>query len=189
MAANGRWTTDVEVGKKKKKKKKKKKPVKKHWELRREEGSFWRKTPPLCPSSKRSQAELLTRRSARRPRQTAQRSQDLRIRNPKLSPRLLELSRPKTTHPHFQSKRQVGAPNAQVFEKGTSETSRAQSKSPRLEHLSLPRLRLSQVCYQPSRPEEPIRTASMAARRAKASPRIERLATPNQLPDGYTPPS
>ncbi|CAL8330539.1 unnamed protein product [Arctogadus glacialis] len=109
---------------------------------------------------------------------------DLRIKNPKLSPRLLELSRPKTktTNPHFQSKRQV-------LEKGTSETSRAQSKSPRLEHLSLPRLRLSQVCYQPSPPEEPIRTASMAARRAKASPRIERLATPNQLPDGYTPPS
>ncbi|CAL8324093.1 unnamed protein product, partial [Boreogadus saida] len=149
----------------------------------RDEGSFRRKTPPLCPSSKGSQAELLTRRSARRPRPTAQRSQvnhalpvqdpnttstlyghtpeceptclvwhvDLRIRNPKLSPRLLELSRPKTTHPHFQSKRQV-------FEKGTSETSRAQSKSPRLDYLSLPRLRLSQVCYQPSRPEEPIRT-------------------------------
>ncbi|CAL8296281.1 unnamed protein product, partial [Gadus morhua 'NCC'] len=118
---------------------------------------------------------------------------DLRIKKPKLSHHLLELSRPKTTHPHFQNKRQVGAPNAQVLEKGISETSRAQSKSPRLEHLSLPRLSLSQVCYQPSPPEEPIRTArdlaSMAAQRAKASPRIERLATPNQLPDGYTPPS
>ncbi|CAL8300715.1 unnamed protein product [Arctogadus glacialis] len=175
---------------------------------RREEGSSWRKTPPPCPSSKRSQAELVARLSARRPRLNTSEEPgtlyghtpdceptcpvwhvDLRIRNPKLSPRLLELSRPKTPHPHVQSKRQLGAPNAQVLEKGTPETSRAWTMSPRLEHLSLPRLRLSQVCYPPGPPEEPIRTVSMAARRAKASPRIERLATPKQLSDGYAPPS
>ncbi|KAG7274248.1 hypothetical protein CRUP_035651, partial [Coryphaenoides rupestris] len=138
----------------------------------REEGRSWRKAPPPRPSSKMTQAELISRLSAPRLRARSSEEQgtlyghtpecdstcpvwhiDLRIRNPKVSPRLLELSRPKTTHPDFQSNRQVGALNTQmlvhqVLEKGNlagSGTSRAQSKSPRLDQLSLPRLKLSQV--------------------------------------------
>ncbi|KAM9740767.1 uncharacterized protein spmap2l [Menidia menidia] len=68
-----------------------------------------------------------------------------RMRTPPITPRLLQLSKPKQTHPDFQGERETSAP-------------RGTPTSQRLVQLSLPRMRGGKSCSHLGRPEDPIWT-------------------------------
>ncbi|XP_030595531.1 uncharacterized protein spmap2l [Archocentrus centrarchus] len=161
-----------------------------------EAASLFRKTRQ--PSSKTSQYENTVRLST--PRARSRSSQDAgpphtpqcekncpiwhldpRVQSAVITPRLLQLSKPKLTHPDFQSSRESIASI-------TSLSSRTARASQRLVQLSLPRLKESNICFALGRPEESIWTVSRAARRATASARTEMLAEPKQLSKDYVPP-
>ncbi|XP_067239551.1 sperm microtubule associated protein 2-like isoform X3 [Chanodichthys erythropterus] len=103
------------------------------------------------------------------------------VRNAMVSPRILHLANPKTNHPNFTSNRQ----NVQTFISYAAQTAKM---SPRLEQLSLPRLREDRHFYDPRRPESPIRPVSRGARKATASSRIRDLSAPKALSKDYIPP-
>ncbi|XP_071776338.1 sperm microtubule associated protein 2 like [Centroberyx gerrardi] len=165
-----------------------------HW--RKEEASSFRKTRP--PSSKASRYERIVRLST--PRSRSRSSQeagpphtpqceyncpiwhvDPRVKSAVMTPRLLQLSTPKLSHPDFHS-------NRSSVESLISCSSKTARTSPRLDQLSLPRLKESNICCELGRPEESIWTVSRAARRSTATLRIESLATPKQLSKDYIPP-
>ncbi|XP_051810650.1 testicular haploid expressed gene protein-like [Acanthochromis polyacanthus] len=106
---------------------------------------------------------------------------DPRVKSAAISPRLLQLSSPKRTHPDFQS-------NMESVSSVVSFASRTARISKRLVQLSLPKLRESNICYDLGRPEESIWTVSRAARKATASTRVEMLASPKRLSEDYIPP-
>ncbi|XP_059372769.1 testicular haploid expressed gene protein [Carassius carassius] len=103
------------------------------------------------------------------------------LRDTVVSPRILQLSIPKTNHPDFTSNRQ----NVQTFISYAAQTAKMTS---RLEQLSLPKLRKNRQFYDPGQPESPIRTVSRGARIATASARIQALSTPKALSNDYIPP-
>ncbi|XP_068571433.1 sperm microtubule associated protein 2-like isoform X2 [Cebidichthys violaceus] len=142
---------------------------------RKEEASFSRKT--RRPSSESS-----------RPPHTPQCDNncpiwhvDPNMKTAVITPRLLQLSKPKLNHPDFQSNRESVASIVSF----ASKTARI---SQRLVQLSLPQLKQSNVCLELGRPVEPIWTVSKAARSATASARVEMLATPKRLSKDYVPP-
>ncbi|XP_004571189.2 sperm microtubule associated protein 2 like isoform X1 [Maylandia zebra] len=158
--------------------------------------SLFRKTQR--PSSKTSQYENTLRLST--PRTRTRSSQDAgpphtpqcekncpvwhtdpRVKSAVITPRLLQLSKPKLAHPDFQRSRESVASIVSL-------SSRKARISQRLVQLSLPRLKESNICCTLGRPEESIWTVSRAARRATASARIEMLAEPKQLSKDYIPP-
>ncbi|XP_026136072.1 testicular haploid expressed gene protein-like isoform X2 [Carassius auratus] len=103
------------------------------------------------------------------------------LRDTVVSPRILQMSIPKTHHPDFTSNRQ----NVQTFISYAAQTAKMTS---RLEQLSLPKLRKNRHFYDPGQPESPIRTVSRGARIATASARIQALSTPKALSKDYIPP-
>ncbi|XP_013125791.1 uncharacterized protein spmap2l isoform X3 [Oreochromis niloticus] len=104
-----------------------------------------------------------------------------RVKSAVITPRLLQLSKPKLAHPDFQRSRESVASIVSL-------SSRKARISQRLVQLSLPRLKESNICCALGRPEESIWNVSRAARRATASARIEMLAEPKQLSKDYIPP-
>ncbi|XP_047442000.1 testicular haploid expressed gene protein-like [Mugil cephalus] len=161
-----------------------------------EEASFFRKTQR--PSSKASQYETIVRLSTPKTRKRSSQEDgrphtslcdnncpvwhlDPRLKTVVITPRLLQLSNPKPTHPDFQGDRGSAASTV-------SSASRAARISQRLVQLSLPKLKESNICYELGRPEESIWTVSRAARRTSASLRVEMLAAPKQLSEDYVPP-
>ncbi|XP_051514043.1 testicular haploid expressed gene protein-like [Myxocyprinus asiaticus] len=103
------------------------------------------------------------------------------VRNAVISPRILQLANPKTNHPNFTSNRQ----NEQLFISYAAKTAKV---TPRLELLSLPKLRENRHFYDYGRPESPIRPVTRGARNANVSARIQRLSTPKPLSKDYIPP-
>ncbi|XP_026887271.2 testicular haploid expressed gene protein-like isoform X2 [Electrophorus electricus] len=73
--------------------------------------------------------------------------------NAVISPRLLQLAQPKSTHPNFRS-------NRQTIETNVTYAAKKAQPSPRLEQLCLPKLRESSLFYQHGPPESPIRPVS-----------------------------
>ncbi|XP_027141366.1 testicular haploid expressed gene protein-like [Larimichthys crocea] len=161
-----------------------------------EEASFFRKTQRPC--SRTSQYEHIVRLST--PRTRSRGSQEVgpphtpqcenncpvwhvdpKMKTSVISLRLLQLSKPKLNHPDFQSNRQSVA-SVVSFASTTAQISQ------RLVQLSLPRLKQSNICCELGRPEESIWTVPRAARKATASTRVERLATPKQLSKDYIAP-
>ncbi|XP_075961312.1 sperm microtubule associated protein 2 like [Anarhichas minor] len=164
--------------------------------LQKEEASFSRKT--RRPSSEASRYEHIVRLSTPRTRSCSSQEAgpphtpqcdnncpvwhvDPNMKAAVITPRLLQLSKPKLSHPDFQSNRESVASIVSF----ASKTARI---SQRLVQLSLPRLKQSNVCLELGRPAEPIWTVSKAARRATASARVEMLATPKHLSEDYVAP-
>ncbi|XP_023249393.1 uncharacterized protein LOC111644679 [Seriola lalandi dorsalis] len=164
--------------------------------VKQEEASFFRKTQR--PSSKTSQYEDIVRLSTPKTRSRSSQEAgpphtphcenncpiwhiDPRVKTAAITPRLLQLSRPKLIHLDFQSNRESAASIVSL-------ASRRTRLSQRLVRLSLPRLKHSNICCELGRPEESIWTVSGAAKRATASTRVEMLATPKQLHVDYVPP-
>ncbi|XP_049324218.1 testicular haploid expressed gene protein-like isoform X2 [Astyanax mexicanus] len=98
-----------------------------------------------------------------------------------VSPRIVQLARPKTTHPDFRV-------NRQAVETHITHAAKTARITSRLEQLCLPKLRESSLFYPPSRPESPIRPVSRGASRATASARVRQLSTPKSLCKDYIPP-
>ncbi|KAK9518461.1 hypothetical protein VZT92_023767 [Zoarces viviparus] len=157
---------------------------------RKEEASFSRKT--RRPSSEASRYEHIVRLSTPRTRSCSSQeagpphtpqcdNNEPTMKAAVITPRLLQLSKPKRNHPDFQSNRESAA-SIVSFASKTARISR------RLVQLSLPRLKQSNVCLELGRPAEPIWTVSKAARRTTASARVEMLATPKHLSEDYVPP-
>ncbi|KAJ8377866.1 hypothetical protein AAFF_G00250980 [Aldrovandia affinis] len=65
-----------------------------------------------------------------------------------LSPRLVQLAGPKGTHPNFRS-------NRESVQTRVSDAAKSARSTPRLDLLSLPKMRESSVCVQLGSPEEP----------------------------------
>ncbi|XP_052010901.1 testicular haploid expressed gene protein-like isoform X2 [Xyrauchen texanus] len=103
------------------------------------------------------------------------------VRNAIISPRILQLANPKTNHPNFTGNRQ----NEPSFISYAAKTAKM---TPRLELLSLPKLRENRHFYDHRRPESPIRPVSRGARNATVSTRIQGLSTPKPLSKDYIPP-
>ncbi|TRY93987.1 hypothetical protein DNTS_021135 [Danionella cerebrum] len=103
------------------------------------------------------------------------------VRRTSVSPRILQLAKHKNTHPDFISNRE----NVQTFVSFAAQTAKM---SPRLEQLSLPRLRENAHYYKSTPPESPIRPVSRGTRNAITSARIQSLSTPKPLSKDYTPP-
>ncbi|KAA0709766.1 hypothetical protein E1301_Tti018033 [Triplophysa tibetana] len=103
------------------------------------------------------------------------------VRNAVISPRLLQLSRPKPHHPDFTSDRQ----NVQTLISYAAKTAKM---STRLEQLSLPKLRENRHVCDYGRPEITIRPVSRGARNAIASAQIRGLSAPKALSKDYIPP-
>ncbi|KAI4885317.1 hypothetical protein NFI96_030553, partial [Prochilodus magdalenae] len=103
------------------------------------------------------------------------------VRNTVISPRVLQLARPKTTHPDFRSNRQM----VETYIPYAAKTARM---TPRLEQLCLPKLRDSSLFYQHGGPETPIWPVSTGAKKATASTRVRDLSTPKALSKDYIPP-
>ncbi|XP_036446188.1 testicular haploid expressed gene protein-like [Colossoma macropomum] len=101
--------------------------------------------------------------------------------NAVISPRVLQLSRPKTTHTDFRG-------NRQTVETHVSYAAKTARTTPRLEQLCLPKLRKSSLFYHHGRPESPIRPVSEGAKKATASARVRQLSTPKTLSKDYIPP-
>ncbi|KAK2848791.1 hypothetical protein Q5P01_008625 [Channa striata] len=106
---------------------------------------------------------------------------DPRVKTAVITPRLLQLSKPRLKHPDFQGDREIVASVISFASRGTP-------VSQRLVQLSLPRMKESNICCGFGRPEQSIWTVSRAARRATASARLDMLATPKQLSADYVPP-
>ncbi|XP_053735195.1 uncharacterized protein LOC128767282 [Synchiropus splendidus] len=106
---------------------------------------------------------------------------DPRTATAPVSPRVLQLSRPKRNHPDFVGNRQ----SSQSFVSAASKTATA---SQRVLCLALPRLKQSDICRNLGRPEEPVWRVSNSAKRATASPRLRVLAAPKPLSKDYLPP-
>ncbi|XP_040028740.2 sperm microtubule associated protein 2 like isoform X2 [Gasterosteus aculeatus] len=163
---------------------------------RKEEASFSRKT--RRPSSEASRYERFVRLSAPRTRSGGSRDAgpphtppcdnngpiwhlDAGTKPAVITPRLLRLADPKRNHPDFWSNSEGAASVVSL----SSQTARP---SQRLVRLSLPRLRGGDACRRLGRPAEPIWTVSKAAMGATASARLEMLALPKRLSEGYVPP-
>ncbi|XP_051276943.1 testicular haploid expressed gene protein-like [Dicentrarchus labrax] len=161
-----------------------------------EETSSFRKTQR--PSSRTSQYEHIVRLSTPKTRSRSSQEAgpphtphcenncpiwhvDPKMKSAVITLRLLQLSDPKVNHPDFQSNRESVASIV-------SFASKTVQISQRLVQLSLPRLKQSNICCQLGRPEESIWMVPRAARRATASARVERLATPKELSKDYVPP-
>ncbi|XP_064200052.1 sperm microtubule associated protein 2-like [Anguilla rostrata] len=98
-----------------------------------------------------------------------------------LSPRLLQLARPKETHPSFRG-------NRESVETVISETAKLAHSTPRLDLLSMPKMREESHLSFPLRHlEDPIRPVSKHAKRAVASPRVKSLAVPKAVVKDYLP--
>ncbi|XP_031722774.1 testicular haploid expressed gene protein-like isoform X1 [Anarrhichthys ocellatus] len=132
---------------------------------RKEEASFSRKT--RRPSSEASRYEHIVRLSTPRTRSCSSQEAgpphtpqcdnncpvwhvDPNMKAAVITPRLLQLSKPKLSHPDFQSNREIAS-----IVSFASKTARI---SQRLVQLSLPRLKQSNVCLELGRPAEPIWT-------------------------------
>ncbi|XP_066497572.1 sperm microtubule associated protein 2-like isoform X2 [Hoplias malabaricus] len=102
------------------------------------------------------------------------------VQNAVISPRILQLSRPKTTHPDFRG-------NRQTVETHVSYAAKTARVTPRLEQLCLPRLRENSLFFQHGQPESPISTVSRGAKKATASARVRELSTPKTLTKDYLP--
>ncbi|XP_065126911.2 sperm microtubule associated protein 2-like [Paramisgurnus dabryanus] len=98
------------------------------------------------------------------------------VRN--ISKRLLQLALPKSNHPNFTSDRQ----SIQTFISCSAKTAKM---TPRLEQLSLPKLRENRHFYDLGEPESPIRPVSREARNAIASARVRSLSSPKPLSKDY----
>ncbi|KAG7461995.1 hypothetical protein MATL_G00197200 [Megalops atlanticus] len=149
------------------------------------------------PASKTIQYEDLVRLST--PKYRSRSSQEIRLphtawcerscpiwhvdgsgRPPALSPRLLQLAVPKRTHPEFKG-------NRELVETYISNSAKSAHTSPRVDQLSRPKTRESNMFFDLGYPEEPIRPVSKYARRATASPRIKSLAIPKGVVKDYVP--
>ncbi|KAL4641603.1 testicular haploid expressed gene protein-like isoform X1 [Arapaima gigas] len=139
------------------------------------------------PASKTAWYEWLARLSAPRTRPSDEQDGrlplarwDAAVKAVGVSPRLLQLASPRKLHPDFRGDRELG-------ETLTSCSTRRVPITPRLEQLSQPKTRVGDVCLELGPPEEPIRPVSTNARRATASHRIRKLASPKGLSKDYVP--
>ncbi|KAI5097679.1 testicular haploid expressedprotein-like, partial [Silurus meridionalis] len=99
------------------------------------------------------------------------------VRNAVASPRILQLAKPRPTHPEYKT-------NHQTVETRISCAAKTAHASPRLEQLCVPRVRKSKLFYQLGHPESPIRPVSKGAKNATASSRVKELS----IPRSYVPP-
>ncbi|XP_072549971.1 sperm microtubule associated protein 2-like [Salminus brasiliensis] len=163
--------------------------------LREREEVAMKTTRPSCHEAQYEQAVRLAT-----PRARSRSSQDVRpphslcceyscpvwhispsVQNAVVSPRLVQLARPKTTHSDFRINRQA----VETYISDAAKTARTTS---RLEQLCLPKLRESSLFLQHGRPESPIWHVSKGARKATASARVRQLSTPKTLAKDYIPP-
>ncbi|XP_046876057.1 testicular haploid expressed gene protein-like isoform X4 [Hypomesus transpacificus] len=95
-------------------------------------------------------------------------------------PRLLQLASPKRNHPSF-------TPAREKVETYISYAAKTARTTPRLDMLSLPKMKQNQMFMERGRPEDPIWLVSKAAKKATASPRLTELSAAKQLSKDYIP--
>ncbi|KAJ8015530.1 hypothetical protein DPEC_G00027080 [Dallia pectoralis] len=157
------------------------------WEgCRKEEEEVNSSRKTLRPSFKSAQYERIVRLSTPKirspnPQESGPPQTLPGVRTAKPSPRLLQLATPKVNPYDFQS-------NTEKLETKISFAAKSAKTSPRLDMLSVPRLRDSTMFYERGQPEDPIWPVSKGAQQAKASLRLVTLSAPKGLNKNYIPP-